>query len=167
MSGFIKTAMAACAFLALGSCTSTEKKEEVSGDGLFAISLSRFGKPFTLRVPDTTMAQLHIGERSDGSLNVRSGPAFGVRIYEEEADLGLKRVDLHGDEVNRFKSFIVDEPDAIVWESAITEPQFHFIVNKKIGDREYSFQDDPDFTFGANAIKTMYASAKEAKEEQR
>ena len=26
---------------------------------------------------------------------------------------------------------IVDEPDAIMWESEIVQPEFHFFINKK------------------------------------
>lgn len=74
---------------------------------------------------------------------------------------------MKSDEVNKLKAFVVEEPGAIMWESEIVQPEFHFLINQKIGDSEYSFEDikDPEVNpFGKETIQKMFDSAKNIKE---
>jgi hypothetical protein len=60
----------------------------------------------------------------------------------------------------------VEEPNAIFWESEITQPEFHFIVNQKIGNAEYSFEDiknNEANPFGKQAIQKMFDASKNIK----
>jgi hypothetical protein len=53
----------------------------------------------------------------------------------------LKKEDIKTDEVNKLKKLLIDTPEAIIWESEITKPEFNFLLNKKIANAEYSFED--------------------------
>ncbi|MCC6372056.1 MAG: hypothetical protein IT236_13715 [Bacteroidia bacterium] len=146
-----------------------EKKSEaiVAPEGMHIVDLSRYGKPFAIFVPDTVAAKLSITEQSSGALEIKVGKTFGVSINEQNADLALRKEDIKSDEVNKLKSFVKEEPNAIMWESAITEPEFHFIVNQKIGNSEYSFEDlfnSEGNTYGKDAVQKMFDSCKNIKE---
>ena len=95
------------------------------------------------------------------------GNNFAISIFEQAADIELKKTDIKGDEINKWKNFLTEEPNAIIWESEITQPEYHFLINQKIGTADYSFEDvkDPDTNpFGREAIQKMYTSCKDIKE---
>ena len=150
----------------LGSCG--EKKEAlVAPEGMSILDLSTHGKPIAIFVPDTSKNPLQVNEDASGALNIICGPSFAISIYEQPADLEMKRSDIKSDEVNKFTAYIVDEPGSIFWESAITEPEFHFLMNVKIAGQEYSFQDiqDPERKLpGKTAVQKMFDACKNVHE---
>jgi hypothetical protein len=158
------------ASLLLFSCSESKEADAKIPEGMVAIDLSQYGKGFVIYVPDTNGIGCHITEYPSGSLNIESGRNFGVSIREDAEDLNLKKKDLKEDEVNRLQNIIIDEPEALAWESSITTPEFHFVANKKIGNGSYSFSDLREAQgapFGKDAIMKMLESAKSAKEVKR
>ncbi|HQQ93370.1 MAG TPA: hypothetical protein PLQ93_02350 [Bacteroidia bacterium] len=152
-------------FTALLSCGIKKSESPVAPEGMCIISLSNYGKPFSLFVPDTSKNPLRIEEDPSGALNIMAGNAFALSIYEQSADLDMKRSDIKSDEVNKLTSFLTDEPNAIFWESAITEPEYHFLMNLKIAGQDYSFQDllRPDIKApGKAAVQKMFDACKQA-----
>lgn len=154
----------ATAFISCGS-----KKEEaiVAPQGMHVLDLSRYGKPFAIFVPDTTAAQFEVIEQPSGSLDIKVGKNFALSINEQPADIELRKKDIKEDDVNKFKSFIAEEPNAIFWQSEITQPEYHFLMNQKIGSSEYSFEDirDPEANpLGKDAVQRMFDSSKNIKE---
>ncbi len=151
------------------SCGDKKKDQEaiVAPQGMNVLDLSRFGKPFAIFVPDTVAAKLVITQQTYGALDIRVGTNFAISINEQVADLDLKKKDIQEDEINKFKSYIVQEPNAIFWESEITKPEFHFIINQKIGTTDYSFEEIKSTEaepFGKDAIQKMFDSSKNIKE---
>ena len=108
---------------------------------MHALNLTAWGKPFFIFVPDTLKTPYHITEKNTAALEITSGPNFAIVINEQFSDLAQIRSDLKNDDVNKLTSFITNEPSAIFWESAITRPEFHLCLNKKIKNAEYSFED--------------------------
>jgi predicted small lipoprotein YifL len=156
----------AATLMTLVSCGSKGPEAIVAPEGMHTLDLNRFGKPFAIFVPDTIAHKLEISEQSNGALDIRVGKIFAISIYEQAADLSLRRQDIAEDEVNRFRSYLVEEPGAILWESEIVQPEYHFLLNQKIGQAEYSFEDlrDPEGpTFGKDAIQKMFDSARNIK----
>lgn len=149
------------------SCGSKKNEEIIAPQGMHTLNLNRFGKPFAIFVPDTVAAKLTVIEQSNGALDIKVGKSFAISINEQAADINMKKQDLKDDEVNKLKSFITDEPTAILWESQVVEPEFHFLINQKIGEADYSFEDIKDTEanpFGKDAIQKMFDSAKNIKE---
>jgi hypothetical protein len=148
------------------SCGDDKKanKEQALPQGMVMADLSAYGKPFTVPVPDTTASPLTITEEQDGALSLRSGRSFGMSIYEQEADLKLKKDDIQADEVNRLKRMVREDKDGLIWESAITEPEHHFVCNRRLAGGSYSFSDIPGTSFSEDAVKTMFESAMQATE---
>lgn len=166
-----KTLISLLTLIALTSITSCGGKkvneEIVAPQGMHTLNLTRFGKPFAIFVPDTVANKLVITEQSNGALDIKVGGNFALSINEQSADIELRKTDVKSDEVNKLKAFIVEEPAAIMWESEIVQPEFHFLINQKIGDSEYSFEDikDPEVNpFGKETVQKMFDSAKNIKE---
>jgi hypothetical protein len=165
-------AVLTCILFFIYSCG--DKKSDtgiVAPQGMHILDLSRYGKPFAIFVPDTVAAKLIITEQSTGALDIKVGKNFAITINEQPADIELRKTDIQEDEINKFKSFVINEPNALIWESgwegAANEPQFHFVLNHKIGNSDYCFEDlkDPDAnTFGKEAIQRMFDSSKNVKE---
>lgn len=153
--------------LACVSCGSKKNEEIVAPQGMHTLNLNRFGKPFAIFVPDTVASRLTITEQSNGALDIKVGNNFAISINEQAADIAMKKQDVQDDEVNKLKSFIADEPNALMWESQVVEPEFHFLLNQKIGESDYSFEDIRDTEanpFSKEAIQKMFDSAKNIKE---
>lgn len=153
----------------LNSCGDKKKEQEaiVAPQGMHVLDLTRYGKPFAIFVPDTVASKLEIVQQTYGALDIKVGKNFGISINEQPADIELKKKDIREDEVNKFKSFVTEEPNAIFWESEITQPEFHFIINQKVGNAEYSLEDIKNTEsepFGKDAVQKMFDSAKNIKE---
>ena len=148
------------------SCGS-KKQEIVAPEGMHTLNLNRFGKPFVIFVPDTVKNPMVITEQSNGALDIKVGRNFALSINEQAADIELRKTDIKDDEVNKFKNYITEEPGAIMWESEIVQPEYHFLMNQKIGGSDYSFEDirDPEANpLSKDAIQKMFDSAKNIKE---
>jgi hypothetical protein len=166
MKKIITLFFAICLASILTSCSNSKEESIVAPEGMNVLDLSKYGKPFAIFVPDTTNAKLEVVQQSYGALDIKVGKGFAVSINEQAADIEFKKSDVKSDEVNKLKSFIVEEPNAIFWESEITQPEFHFIVNQKIGNAEYSFEDiknNEANPFGKQAIQKMFDASKNIK----
>lgn len=154
-------------FLLFASCGSKKSEEAlIAPEGMSVLDLSKYGKSFAMLVPDTLKAPLSITETSSGALEIRVGENFGISINEQAADLTLIKSDLKADEVNKWKAYIVDEPTAIFWESEIVQPEFHFYVNQKLENSEYSIEDIKDTEakpFSKEEVQKMFDCAKSLK----
>lgn len=135
--------------------------------GMMTLDLSKYGKPFTIFVPDSTVGKMEITEQSWGALEIRVGKNFQLSITEDPGDIELRKSDIKADEVNKFKAFVVEEPNTIMWESEITKPEFHFYTIQKLGNSTYVFEDIKSTEaepFSKEAIQKMLDSAKNMKE---
>jgi hypothetical protein len=165
------TAFSIAALISNTSCDSKPKEEPIiAPEGMNVLDLNRYGKPFAIFVPDTVQNLMTITEQSYGALEITIGKNFAIAISEQAEDIELKKADLKDDEVNKLTSYIVEEPTAILWESAITEPEFHFIINHTIGGGEYNIQDirtTDGKPYGKEIIQKMFDSAKNIKEKKK
>lgn len=146
------------------SCGGKDSKQDVAAPaGMVSLDLSKYGKQFSLFVPDTTQLKLEIVEQSWGALEVKVGKNFHVSISEDPGDIELQKSDVKSNDVNIFKSFVVEEPLTIMWESEITKPEFHFYSIQKVGNNTYVFQDvvSPDGEpKSKDAVQKMLDAAK-------
>lgn len=150
--------------IALFACGGKEKTEEVQAPaGMVTLDLSKYGKQFSIFIPDTANAKLEITEQSWGALEIKVGKKFQLSITEDPGDIELRKSDIKSNDINIFKSYIVEEPLAIMWESEITKPEYHFYMIQKIGTSTYVFEDiipadgEP---LGKEAIQKMFDSSK-------
>lgn len=129
-------------FITMTSCGGKTETQSIQAPaGMITLDLSKYGKQFSLFIPDTTTAKLQIVEQSWGALEIKVGKNFQISITEDPGDIELKKSDVKSNDINIFKSFIVEEPLSVMWESEITKPEFHFYTIKKAGDNTYVFED--------------------------
>ncbi|MBI3520663.1 MAG: hypothetical protein HY062_15090 [Bacteroidetes bacterium] len=157
--------------VAITSCGGKETKQNIEAPaGMVALDLSKYGKQFSIFVPDTTAQKLEIVEQSWGALEIKVGKGFQLSITEDPGDIELRKSDIKSNDVNIFKSFVIEEPLTIMWESAITKPEYHFYSIQKVGNNTYVFEDivsadgEP---LGKDAIQKMLDSAKKIIEKQK
>jgi hypothetical protein len=157
--------------LAITSCGGKETSKNIEAPaGMVALDLSKFGKQFSVFVPDTTAAKLEIIEQSWGALEIKVGNGFQLSITEDPGDMELRKSDIKSNDVNIFKSFVIDEPLTIMWESEITKPEYHFYSIQKMGTNTYVFEDvvSADGTpLSKEAVQKMVDSAKSLIEKQK
>lgn len=169
MQKTIITLLSATCLIGMTSCGGNKAEEIVAPEGMHALDLNRFGKPFAIFVPDTIANKMEITEQTNGALDIKIGKSFALSINEQAADIELRKQDIKDDEINKFKVYIAEEPNAIMWESEIVQPEFHFLMNQKIGTADYSFEDIRDTesnTLTKAAIQKMFDSAKNIKEKK-
>lgn len=151
--------------ITIPSCGGKDTKQNIEAPaGMVALDLSKYGKQFSIFVPDTTAAKLEIIEQSWGALEIKVGKNFHISVTEDPGDMELRKSDIKSNDVNIFKSFIVDEPLTIMWESAITQPEYHFYSIQKVGKNTYVFEDvvpADGQPLGKDAIQKMLDSAKQ------
>lgn len=157
--------------LVITSCGGKETKQNVEAPaGMVALDLSKYGKQFSVFVPDTIASKLEVIEQTWGALEIKVGKNFHLSITEDPGDIELRKSDIKSNDVNIFKSFIVDEPLTIMWESEITKPEYHFYSIQKIGNNTYVFEDvvPADGTpLSKEAVQKMLDSAKKIIEKQK
>lgn len=157
-----------CSAIIMTSCHDKSEKQDIQAPaGMVALDLSKYGKPFAVFIPDTTTSKLSVVEQSWGALEISVGKSFRLSIKEEAGDIEMKKSDIKSDDVNKFKSYIVEEPATIMWESEITKPEFHLYSVQKVGNNPYLFEDfsTPDSEpLTKDAAQKMLDSAKNIKE---
>lgn len=169
MKKILIIAVCIASLLSNSSCGDKTPAQEpiVAPEGMNVLDLTRFGKPFAIFVPDTVQNKLQIVDQSYGALEITVGPNFAISISEQAEDIELKKKEIKEDEINKLKSFITEEPTAIFWESAITDPEFHFLINQKVGTADYHIIDlksSEAKPFEKAAVQKMFDSAKNIKE---
>jgi len=82
--------------ITFSSCGGKDTKQNIEAPvGMVALDLSKFGKQFSIFVPDTTAAKLEVLEQTWGALEVKVGKGFHISITEDPGDIELKRVMLN------------------------------------------------------------------------
>ena len=145
------------------SCGS-DKKEAVVIPGMMEVDLSSHGMPVTIIIPDSTKGQLEMITQSWGATEIKVGKEFQVSVIEDKGDIELAKSDIKGNDVNKFKRFLTEEPNIIVYESEITQPEFHMYAIIKVGNTSYVVEDIKGEIFSEASIKAMLESAKSIKE---
>ncbi len=153
--------IAVCAVLSIAGCggAKTENVPTVK-PGMMELDLKVNGNSLTITVPDSTVGKLEVVEQSWGATEIKAGKKFQIAISEGKGDITLKKSDIIADEVNKFKRYIKEEPNTLFWESAITEPEFHFYTVEKVGPVFYLIENITEDHFSEKEIQQMLDAAK-------
>lgn len=155
--------LAAPAMLFFASCGGTKTEETVTMPGMMETTINVNGNKLTIMVPDSTKGKMEVMEQSWGATEIKVGKEFQISVSEGEGDVALAKSDIAGNDVNKFKRFIKDEPTLLFWESQITEPEFHFYTIVKPGATSYIVEDIKGEIFNEKAVQTMIDASKTLK----
>lgn len=159
--------LAAPAVLFFASCGGSKEEETAASiPGMMETSITINGNQLSIMVPDSTKGKLEIVEQSWGATEIKVGKEFQISIEEGEGDVALMKSDIAGNDVNKFKRYIKDEPTLLFWESEITQPEFHFYIVVKPGAVSYIIQNIKEEMFSEKAAQTMVDAAKTLKAKQ-
>jgi hypothetical protein len=121
---------------------------------LVSIDLSAGGddwKGLTIMVPEG--AALKPGSMIN---DVTNGGNFQLELYTGKTDLAARKKEITANDINKFKAFTTDSADALVFESAVMDPEVHFVANVKVGAKEFFCEDKKGKIHSAADIAAMY-----------
>ncbi len=152
----------------ISSCGGAKTEGTAVPPGMQEVQLKINGNPLSIIVPDAQKGKLEVTEQSWGATEVKVGKDFQISITEGDGDIALTKSDIAGNDVNKFRRYVKDEPTILFWESQITEPEFHFYMVNKIGKVSYVLEDikgniytEPVVQGMVEASKTLKASTNE------
>jgi hypothetical protein len=156
--------LATPAVIFLASCGGSKTEETTTAmPGMMQVDLKINGNPMTIMVPDSTKGKMEMVEQSWGATEIKVGKDFQISIEEGDGDVALMKSDIAGNDVNKFKSYLKDEPTLLVWQSEITGPEYHFYTVVKAGTTSYVIKDIPGEIFSDKAVLNMVDAAKTLK----
>lgn len=148
-----------------GNENGTENREGNVPQGMVAADLTEVSEgrmPILINVPDSTVGPLELSSNSQGGVDIKVGKNFQVTITEGEGNIEMKKNDIINDDVRKFMRYVVEEPNALIWEWQIEgmEPEFHFYAIIKAGDRSFEVRDVEGEAFSEKAAIQMLEAAK-------
>lgn len=151
--------------LSVTGCSSSKGQGDnmTAPAGMIAIDLSSNAIPVIVNVPDTVSnGTLKITENGQGGVDITVGSNFKLTVIEGSGDMVLKKTDISTDEVKKFKRFLTDTPDAIVWESQVEgmDPEYHFYEIVKVGDKSFEVYELSGEVFTEKTINDMMNAGK-------
>lgn len=141
------------------------KTDEANADvpkGMVAADLSSQGLSVLINVPDSTTGPLEITSNAQVGANVKVGKNFHVIVIEGPGDMAMKKNDITHDDIRKFVKYIVEDPNALVWEWQIEgmEPEFHFYAIVKAGEKSFEVLNAEGEIFSEKAAMQMLEAAK-------
>ena len=156
--------LAAPAMLFMASCGGSKTEETTASlPGMMETTITVNGNKLDIMVPDSTKGKLEVIEQSWGATEIKVGKEFQISVTEGEGDIALTKSDIAGNDVNKFKRFVKDEPTLVFWESEITEPEFHFYTVVKTGTASYVVEDIKGDVYSEKGAQTMIDASKTLK----
>jgi hypothetical protein len=156
--------LAAPAILFFAGCGDTKTDETTASlPGMMETTITVNGNQLSIMVPDSTKGKLEVVEQSWGATEIKVGKEFQISVTEGEGDIPLTKSDIAGNDVNKFKRFVKDEPTLVFWESEITGPEYHFYAVVKAGTASYVVEDIKGEIFSEKGVQTMIEAAKTLK----
>jgi hypothetical protein len=133
--------------------------------GMRYLDISRTGMNLYVLTPDDKAGILDTVMQSWGGYEIKVGKEFQIAVEEGAGDIEMVKSDNAGNDVNKLKRYLVDEPTTLVWESGVADlSEFHFYHIIKIGNRSFVIQDIKGEPFSQKAIEKMLDAAKQTKE---
>lgn len=130
--------------------------------GMMALDLSEYQVGAIINVPDSNVAPLEIAPNPMGGADIRVGKNFQLTVMEGPGDMTLKKHDVANDMLRKFVKYVVEEPDAIVWEWQIEgmEPEFHLYTVIRVGEKSFEVSNIEGEPMSEKAVMQMLESAR-------
>ena len=129
-------------------------------NGYVNVDLSDKGFPIVIKVPQGVKVE----QTPYGTVEIKDSAAFQIQIAESTVDVTQWKKDIQTNDVNKFKRFLAEEADALLYESAFSAPEFHFVKIFKGKTNSYEIQDIKGAIFTEADAKAMYQAAKSVKD---
>jgi ABC-type proline/glycine betaine transport system ATPase subunit len=88
-----------------------------------------------------------------GDLTIDMGKTFNIIVSPANQTIEEIKKDISSNDVNKFKKYIIDEANSLLYETEIVSPEYHFRYFVSIGKEQMMIAD------GLNADGTPYTEA--------
>ncbi|MEZ4403880.1 MAG: hypothetical protein R3B06_27905 [Kofleriaceae bacterium] len=96
-------------------------------------------------------------KESFGNAQISMGGSFQVDLGKGEADVASFKKEVDGNDVNKVKRYLVDQPDAILYESEVMgQTEFHLFGAVKVGEDTFSCEDVKGPPHTQAEVETMW-----------
>lgn len=138
---FKATSYSLCCWLAAAAVATSVFPSHVNAENpkVEQVDLSKADAKYAMTIEVPAGAKV-----SDGfsGPEVVSGETFKIQISATAADLAKRKEEIKSNTLNKFKQYVVDQRDAILYETTVFgASEFHFVINVKVGDKTYSIED--------------------------
>lgn len=106
------------------------------------------------------------GKEEFGVVAVKAGDGFQLQVSTEDSNgLEALKKEHEANTINKLKRFLVDTPEAIVYESEVMgRAEFHFAAYVKLSDEKWVYcEDNKGPTYTQTQIEAMHAACMSAK----
>jgi len=123
------------------------------GEKLVPVDLSKASDSF----PVIMMAPEGAAATEDfGNVLVKKGDGFQVEISSSAKDIESLKKEIKANTLNKFKAFLVETADALLYESTLMgKSEFHFVANMKAGGTTYGAEDTKGPVYSRAAAELM------------
>jgi len=81
-------------------------------------------------------------KESFGAAQLSNGTTFNLDIRTDKGDVAAFKKEIGENDVNKVKQFVVDTPDALLYESEVMgQNEFHLYGNVTVGDKTFNCED--------------------------
>ncbi len=147
------TILVAVNCLLLACNDNSKASSDSSSQPMVEYSLRKHGVPCTMNLPKGKMQLLIDSMQVYGDLTIDMGKSFNLVISPVNQTMEEIKKDISSNEVNKFKKYLVEAPNTILYESSIVSPEFHFKHFVTIDKEQMMIAD------GLNAESTPYTEA--------
>ena len=157
------------AAITFASCGTDKIEETPKIPGMMEVDLTQYGMQVTMMIPDSTKGAAEIVQESWG-VDIKVGKSFQMMIRRDAEDAGIKKSDIQGNEINKLKRFVKEEPNLLFYETSLPDAeqsQFHFWSVMKVGEDSYTIEDNPMESFSEKDVERMIESVKSMKDKKK
>jgi hypothetical protein len=124
---------------------------------LVATDLSPAGIEATMQAPEGATVK-----EAFGSAEVATADnSFHLEIGTDKADMAARKAEIDGNDINKLKRYVIDEPDGILYESVVMgKSEFHLLVNAEGGESGFECQDSKGPSYTEAQAQAMFKACK-------
>jgi len=135
----MKKMFLAIGFLVITAVLTAAAAGPQAGPKLVSLDLSKASDsfPVMMQAPEGATAADDFG-----NILVKKGGNFQVEVSSSAKDIAGLKKEIKANTLNKFKSFLVETADALLYESTVMgKSEFHFVANVKAGGTTYGAED--------------------------
>lgn len=142
-----------------------DKKNEQSGEApektppakLVTTDLQPAGVAATVQAPEGASVKEAFGRAEVET----AGGGFHIEIAAEKADLAARKQEIEANDVNRFKRYVVDDADGVLYQSELMgKPEYHLLVNVDGGEAGFECEDSKGPVYTEAQARAMFAACR-------
>jgi hypothetical protein len=122
------------------SASNSNNTEAVS-EPMSEFDLKKHGLSVSISLPKSKMHLLIDSMQTYGDLTLEMGKTFNLNLTPLNTTIADIKKDISANDVNKFKKYITEEDNTLMYESEIVAPEYHFYHITTIGNEKWLISD--------------------------